>query len=227
VFGGHYNTIGSSYTILALGAYSRAVLGPVANEQIAISEIINGAAKPLALEHRPFVSASPSVEATAVAIDGEQPLFYQVSQAGFDMKLPEKALIEGLEVQRDYLDSEGREVATLSQGQEVTVRLRVRSVGSERVSNVAVIDLLPGGFEVIRSSVPRKSSYWSADYVDIREDRVVFYGSFGSSVTELRYKAKLTAAGQFVVPPAYAAAMYDRSVHGRSVAGRFQVTDSE
>jgi hypothetical protein len=115
----------------------------------------------------------------------------------------------------------------MPQGGEVTVRLRVRSVGREAVSNVAVVDLLPGGFEVIRSSVPRQSSYWSADYVDIREDRVVFYGSFDSRVTELRYRAKLTAAGQFVVPPAYAGSMYDRSAHGRSVAGSFSVADSE
>jgi len=63
--------------------------------------------------------------------------------------------------------------------------------------------------------------------VDIREDRVVFYGSFDSRVTELSYKAKLTAAGEFVIPPAYAAAMYDRSVHGRSVSGTFHVSDSE
>lgn len=227
IFGGHYNTIGSSYTILALGAWSRAVLGPVANEPIAISEIIGDAARALAVTRQPFVSASPSVEATAVAINGEQPFFYQLSQAGFDLALPQQALIEGLEVQRDYLDADGKEVTAMPQGGEVTVRLRVRSVGREAVSNVAVVDLLPGGFEVIRSSVPRQSSYWSADYVDIREDRVVFYGSFGSRVTELRYRAKLTAAGRFVVPPAYAGSMYDRSVHGRSVAGSFSVADSE
>jgi len=227
VFGGHYNTIGSAYTILALGAYSKAVLGPVADEQIAIKALIKDVANALPVTHQPFVSASPSVAATAVAIDGEKPLFYQVSQTGFDHALPQKALTAGLEVQRDYLDSDGKEVTTLAQGKEVTVRLRIRAVGRDQVSNVAVVDLLPGGFEVLRSSVPRKSSYWSADYVDIREDRVVFYGSFGSSVTELHYKAKLTAAGDFVIPPAYAGAMYDRSVHGRSVAGTFHVNDSE
>ena len=88
-------------------------------------------------------------------------------------------------------------------------------------------NLLPGGFEVIRSSVPRESSHWQSDYVDIREDRVVFYGGFGGNVTELRYRAKLTAAGEFVVPPAYAEAMYNRSIHGRSMAGRFSVSDVE
>jgi len=227
IFGGHYNTIGSAYTILALGAYSKAVMGPVSDEQITIKALIKDVATALKVERRPFVTTTPSVEATAISMTSDKPMFYQVSQTGFDHDLPQKALSEGLEVQRDYLDSEGNAVTTLEQGKEVTVRLRIRTVGRDRVSNVAVVDLLPGGFEVQRSSVPRQSSYWSADYVDIREDRVVFYGSFDSRVTELRYKAKLTAAGDFVIPPAYAGAMYDRSVHGRSVSGTFHVSDSE
>ncbi|MFO7592528.1 MAG: alpha-2-macroglobulin [Pseudomonadota bacterium] len=227
IFGGRYNTIGSAYTILALGAYSKAVLEDGSREAIVISELADDVADKLKVKQRPFVTAIPSVKADGIAIEGEQPLFYQVSQAGFDLNVPKKAVTEGLEVQRDYLDGDGDEINRLEQGKEVTVRLRIRSVGRNRVSNVAVIDLLPGGFEVIRSSVPRKSGPWTGDYVDIREDRVVFYGSFDSSVTELRYRAKLTAAGEFVVPPAYAESMYDRSIHGRSVAARFSVNDSE
>ncbi len=228
VFGGHYNTIGSAYTILALGAYSRAVLGAVANEAITISQSdAQGKQSELPVLRHPFTVATPSVEAAGVAFAAAEAIFYQVTQAGFDSELPQQALIEGLEVQRSYLDSEGNEVSRLQQGQEVTVRLRIRSVGHKLLSNVAVIDLLPGGFEVIRSSVPREANRWQSDYVDIREDRVVFYGSFGGNVTELRYQAKLTAAGEFVVPPAYAESMYNRSIHGRSMAGRFSVSDAE
>jgi len=228
VFGGHYNTIGSAYTILALGAYSRAVLGAVANEAITINEGAgDGKVTELSVLRHPFTSATPSVEASRVAFAAAEAIFYQVSQAGFDLHVPSEPLVEGLEVQRSYLDGEGNEVTTLRQGQEVTVRLRIRSVGSDYTSNVAVVDLLPGGFEVLRSSVPRDASGWQSDYVDIREDRVVFYGGFGANVTELRYKAKLTAAGEFVVPPAYAEAMYNRSIHGRSIAGRFTVSDVE
>jgi hypothetical protein len=228
VFGGHYNTIGSAYTMLALGAYSKAVSDELRGEQITFSELLEGGAKQsLATRRDPFAHASPSLDAQAVSISGTAPFFYQASQAGYDLGLPDKANSLGLEVQRDYLDSEGNIVKRLDQGKEVTVRLRIRSLDRPLVSNVAVIDLLPGGFEVLRDSVPRESRGWSADYVDVREDRVVFYGSFGSSVTELRYKAKLTASGNFVVPPAYAEAMYDRSVHGRSSGDEFQVSATQ
>ncbi len=112
------------------------------------------------------------------------------------------------------------------QGDELTVRLRVRALEG-RVTNVAVIDLLPGGFEVLRDSIAREFGRWHADYTDIREDRVVFYGSFGSAVTELSYQVKLTARGQFVVPPATAEAMYDRSARAQTPGGRFEVTAAQ
>lgn len=224
VFGGHYNTIGSAYTLLALGAYSKAMSTELADERFDISELLEGDAwKALETRRQPFVSASPSVQAKAVSIVGNAPFFYQVSQTGYDLGRPDKAISQGLEVQRDYLDKAGHAVNTLTQGEEVTVRLRIRSLDHAWIGNVAVIDLLPGGFEVIRESVPREAGGWSADYVDVREDRVVFYGGFGSRVTELRYRAKLTAAGRFVVPPAYAEAMYNRSLHGRSKGDEFQV----
>jgi uncharacterized protein YfaS (alpha-2-macroglobulin family) len=227
VFGGHYNTIGSAYTLLALGAYSKAVLGDRSELRIAMEALLEeGGQQALATEPRPFVSASLPQGAESVSINADGPFFYQVSQAGYDRVLPDKAISQGLEVQRDYLDNEGKVVKSLAQGEEVTVRLRIRSLDSPWVSNVALIDLLPGGFEVLRDSLPRKSAAWSADYTDIREDRVVIYGGFGSRVTELRYQAKLTAAGKFVVPPAYAGSMYNRSLYGRSASDEFLVNDT-
>jgi len=228
VFGGRYNTIGASYTMLALAAYGKAVESNTADGKIAIGELLaDGVKQALAVQRQPFVSATPSVQAQAVTLSGESPFFYQVSQAGFELGMTKQAISQGLEVQRDYLDSEGHEVKQLAQGQEVTVRLRIRSLESAQVDNVAVIDLLPGGFEVLRDSVPREAREWLADYVDIREDRVIFYGSFSSRVTELQYRAKLTAAGRFMVPPAYAESMYNRSVHARSLSDEFLVKDTQ
>ena len=107
------------------------------------------------------------------------------------------------------------------------MRLRVRALDGRSLNNVAVVDLLPGGFEIIRSSVSRRTFSWRADYVDIREDRVIFYGDFDSKVRELTYKVKLTAAGDFTIPPSYAESMYDRSIRAISESGRFNVTRSQ
>ena len=65
---------------------------------------------------------------------------------------------------------------------------------------------------------------WEVDYADIREDRVVFYGKVDRNLLEITYKARATNVGDFVMPAAYAEAMYDRRVFARSASGRFQVT---
>jgi uncharacterized protein YfaS (alpha-2-macroglobulin family) len=157
-------------------------------------------------------------------MDSTGPLFYLNVQSGFDRTLPTQAVRSGLEIHRDFIDDAGDVLDTAAQGQEVTVRLRIRSLEAPMVTNVAIVDLLPGGFEVIRSSVPRRVGGWQADYVDVREDRVIFYGSVETAVRTLTYRAKVTASGVFTVPPAVAESMYDRSLKASTAAGRLTVT---
>ena len=223
VFRGRYNTISAAYTILALGAYGHLDDAPLMKETVHFS-VVDGSGKEqsLAAEAKPLPRVAFAADTVKVLLSADGPLFHLLSQAGYDRNLPTEAVREKLEISRDFLDKDGNPVSELQQGQEVTVRLRLRSLG-ESVSNVAVIDLLPGGFEVLRDSVPRRVAGWNADYVDVREDRVVFYGSFDTSVRELTYRAKVTSAGEFVVPPPWAEALYDRAVRASGSAGRIKV----
>ena len=145
-----------------------------------------------------------------------------MSQTGFDRQAPREALAEGLEIYRESLNANGDPVTTAMIGDELTVRLRIRSTGRDR-SNVAVVDLLPGGFEVQSDSVHHQAGDWVADYTEVREDRVVVYGSFSDRMTEIQYRVKLTSAGHFVTPSAFAGSMYDRSIQARTKPGRFEV----
>jgi uncharacterized protein YfaS (alpha-2-macroglobulin family) len=77
--------------------------------------------------------------------------------------------------------------------------------------------------EVLTESVRDQYGGWNVDYKDVREDRVVFYGSFTDRITEISYRVKLTSAGDFVVPAAYAGSMYDRSIQANTRPGRFTV----
>jgi len=74
------------------------------------------------------------------------------------------------------------------------------------------------------SPVGADRSSFSPEYVDVREDRVVLYGTVGSSVTEYIYRIKATNTGQFVMPPAFAEGMYDRTVRARSVGSKVTVS---
>ncbi|MDP5207452.1 hypothetical protein ORI99_10485, partial [Alishewanella sp. SMS9] len=137
---------------------------------------------------------------------------------------PSKARADGVELVRDYLNSEGEKITSASQGQLLTVRLRLRSLTGATISNMVITDLLPAGFEVVRSSVPRQSGLWQADYMDIREDRVLWYGAIAPQMTELTYQVRVSTAGRFTVPVASAEAMYDNRVRAYTPAGQLEVS---
>ena len=84
-------------------------------------------------------------------------VFYQVVEAGFDRTLPEKAI----DARARCLSRVGRRKGeapsiTWHSGQPVTVKLTARSLTNDGITNVALIDLLPGGFEILRDSVRGK-----------------------------------------------------------------------
>ena len=125
-----------------------------------------------------------------------------------------------------WLDKNDQPVTRTKLGEPVHVRLKVRSVGDERFTNVAIVDLLPGGFEVVGSSLqPGVSTISGVDYVDLREDRAVFYATVSGSVLEINYQIKSSNRGEFTVPPTFAEAMYDRAVKGRGIGGKISVTE--
>ena len=128
--------------------------------------------------------------------------FSQVVEAGFDQHVPVKPVTAGLEVHRELLDKNDQPVTRTKLGESIHVRLKARSVGDESVTNVAIIDLLPGGFEVGGASLhPGVSTITGVDYVDVREDRAVFYATVSGSVLEINYQIKSSNRGEFTVPP--------------------------
>jgi len=68
-------------------------------------------------------------------------------------------------------------------------------------------------------SIASPGSDFSADYIDVREDRVVLYGSVSKEMTTFIYKIKATNAGKVVTPAIHAESMYDRSVRARGEPG--------
>ncbi|MBU2730947.1 alpha-2-macroglobulin family protein [Acidithiobacillus caldus ATCC 51756] len=96
----------------------------------------------------------------------KHPAWFSLSQSGYPRATPTKPLREGMEILREYRDAQGRPVQSLELGQEVTVRIRLRSL-KDSVDNVAIVDILPGGFEVV--SGPAKPTVASAVRSDAHE----------------------------------------------------------
>ncbi len=223
LFENRFNTLSAAYAILALGEVHRALARQNALEPPDILARSPDGPVEVELTGGEFARAVlpvavDSVDITSATGDG---VYFSVSQSGFDAEVPTAPLAQGIELDRVYLDSQGERVERVGVGDELTVRLRVRSLNG-RITNVALTDLLPGGFEIVTNSVRRQYG-GSFDYRDVREDRLVVYGSFGERMTEIRYRVKATSPGSFTLPAAYAAAMYQRDIRAHTAAGRLIV----
>ncbi|MEP1923776.1 MAG: hypothetical protein ABJJ43_12100, partial [Ekhidna sp.] len=150
--------------------------------------------------------------------------YYQVVQAGFELELPDNNVKTEIEVSKTYQTLSGDNTQEATLGEEIEVHLKFRSINNRRLHDVAIIDLLPAGLEVDAASLRNElSGTWTPDYVDVREDRVVFYGTVDTQIQEMVYKVRAINKGDFIVPPLYGESMYDRTIYGYSPNERFTV----
>jgi uncharacterized protein YfaS (alpha-2-macroglobulin family) len=236
-----YNTLSSAYLILAFDAYANA-LGATPGKVGIIEVDASGAHKALALPNdvMPRVPLDPNAARVQLSSGSGEVAYYAVTQSGFDRSPPAGELRHGIEVLREYLDSSGKPVASVQIGDEVTVHLKFRAVDRALVPDVALVDLLPGGFEPVMQEAPPPTSNdnapapataaslpglagsrsnWQVSHADVREDRVVFIGDLTGQAAEVTYRIKATNSGRFAIPPAYAESMYERGIQARTAAG--------
>ncbi|MGL4316457.1 MAG: alpha-2-macroglobulin family protein [Pseudomonas sp.] len=183
--------------------------------------------------------------------EGDAPAFYMLSEAGYDRGAPDTVLSQGLEVTHEYIGLDGEALQQVKVGEEFLVRLRLRAKDFDQVQQVAVVDLLPGGTEPVynQPAVVTPSgdegdegseedsqepswqppvgepgqSTWQPEFADVRDDRVVLYGTVYRAAATFVYRVRATNAGTFGTPPAYAEGMYDTTQQARGKAGKLQI----
>ncbi|HEY9133170.1 MAG TPA: alpha-2-macroglobulin [Dyella sp.] len=248
---GWFNTYSSSMVILALDAYANGT-------QVDVSKLGIGAVKadgsiaPVGKAEGMLQTATWSATAARLRLtnDTALPAWYVISQSGYDRDAPTQAQRDGVEITRDYTDANGKPVDQVSIGQEIDVHLKIRSTTNRYVGDLAIVDLLPGGFDPViqppppvvdqqagdnsesdqggdstvkasawRSPIAVGKWTWNLQYADVREDRVVLYGTATPEVGEFVYRIKATNAGKFIVPPAFGESLYDRKIQARAPGG--------
>jgi len=250
VSGGQANSLSAAYTLLALDAYAKTSTGTV---KLGITEVRkDGNRRALALPAGAMPKAAIPETAARVEFSKDGPLraYYIVNESGFDRNQPAKELSQGIEIFREFVDAKGTPLTRVTVGQEFFVRLRLRSTQRDRVPQIAVVDLMPGGVEAVLElqpladtstagidpalarqrtvasalpiGVPGQSN-WFPSHVDLREDRLVLYGHAARDVGTFVYRVRATNAGVFQTPPAFAEGMYNRTVTGLSPAGKLEI----
>ena len=236
----YYQSLSAARLVMAIDTYAARAAQSAAGK-VGISAL-NAANVAKALEvpqQLALAKLAVPLDSTGLKLNngGEFPLFYGWSESGYEKSVPRESVAKGLEIIREFLDAKGNVVSEAQVGDELTARVRVRATERSQIEQVALVDVLPGGLEPVLTApadddapdmplwkrrLGGKSS-WAIEYADIREDRVVFYGTVGNTMTEVTYRVRATNAGSFVVPAAYGEAMYERRIYGRSAGAAFKV----
>jgi uncharacterized protein YfaS (alpha-2-macroglobulin family) len=215
------NTVFSGYASLALSAYGQPAQTQTA--PLSITEtLMDGTAKDFPSLDSHYIQANLSEEAKEVVFNNpnRENAFYQFIQAGFEKNSPTKSAGKGLEIYREYQNTSAKIVNSIPLGGEIEVHIKVRALEDRYLNNIAVVDLLPGGFEVIRDSVKSEN----IDYVDIREDRVIFFLGVDSTMKELIYRIKATNLGEYQASAILAESMYDPNIYAHGTPSSIVVS---
>lgn len=249
--GNRIDSLSAASTLLALDAYAKAA---GAAGKLGIAEIAkDGRERALAVPPGAMPKADVSAGAAQVQFSkaGALAAYYAVNESGFDRNPPASAVNQGIEVFHEFLDLNGNVITRAKVGEEFLVRVRLRATKRDRVPQVAVVDLLPGGTEAVLELRPAADSgapdadpaaarqrtgrnaalpiglpdrsNWAPQHVDVRDDRVVLYGDITKNAGTFVYRVRATNAGVFQAPPAFAEGLYDPKTTGISLAGKLEI----
>ncbi len=248
VSGGQTTSLSAAWALYALDAYAKAVgtTGKFGIGQIGKDGVDRSLTLPAG--SMPKVAIPMGAAKVRFSKEGRVAGYYTVNESGFDRNAPVPTS-QGIEIIREFTDMNGNTITQAKVGQEFLIRLRLRATKKDKVEQVAVVDLLPGGVEsvlelqpVADSSTPgvdpasaKPSGYgalpigvaaksnWVPDHVDVRDDRLVLYGTVSRDTGTFSYRVRATNPGVFQAPPAFAEGMYDRKVGGLGTAGRLEI----
>ncbi len=137
-----------------------------------------------------------------------------------------------IKVRRTYLTRNGITAGnTFDLNDLIVVHITLESLTGKEVSNVVVTDMLPAGFEIENSRLNNLPSMsWikkksTADYVDIRDDRINIFTSANGKVQDFYYMVRAVSPGRFVLGPIQADAMYDGNYHSYNGAGKIIIKE--
>jgi uncharacterized protein YfaS (alpha-2-macroglobulin family) len=181
----------------------------------------------------------------AVRNTSGRPLYATVSVRGIAKSGDEDVASNGLTVDIRYSDAAGQPLTSVSrlvQGSDLIADITVVNASQRRLTNLALTQLVPAGWEIRNERMdggdglgtttpeqPRNNWTWwwgpdgsndatrrEAEYVDIRDDRVMQYFSLRKGET-ISFRTRVNAAylGRYYLPGLSTEAMYDVTQHAR------------
>ncbi|MBX2972836.1 MAG: hypothetical protein KF797_07030 [Flavobacteriales bacterium] len=168
---------------------------------------------------------TPDGKATAAITNtGKSGIYLRYVRTGTPLAGEEKAASRGLNMSVTYTDMKGAAIdpSRIEQGTDFMAVVKLTHPGVvDGYQQLALTQVFPSGWEIRNNRMEGSESAVQASYFtyqDVRDDRVMTYFDLwrGNTVT---FKLMLNAAytGRYYLPGASCEAMYDHTVHARSV----------
>lgn len=152
-----------------------------------------------------------------LAVEGEGSCYYYWSAFGIQRDSYVEEYEREIQARRRYFNKDGEELARqFAHGDLIVAEITVKAL-TANLENVVVVDMLPAGFEIenprleSRAGIPwLRAQDFKPDYLDIRDDRLIFFGTFPRQrERKFYYALRAVTQGEFTLPPITAEAMYD------------------
>jgi uncharacterized protein YfaS (alpha-2-macroglobulin family) len=190
--------------------------------------------------------ALPAPPATGLPLTvkntSDRKLFVTAAMRATPASGEEEASSNGLTIEVRYTDAEGKaiDVGKITQGADLIAQITLKNAGKRTLDNIALSQLVPAGWEIRNDRLENVGTegereqdpgayrrYWwvpaanrnsmrTAEYTDIRDDRVLRYFSLNGGES-IFFETRVNAAylGRFYLPGVTAEAMYEATQHAR------------
>ncbi|MYC75765.1 alpha-2-macroglobulin family protein [Candidatus Poribacteria bacterium] len=152
-----------------------------------------------------------------LSVKGDGSCYYYWSAFGVQRDSFIEEYEHELQVRRRYFNKDGEErTGTFTHRELIIAEVNVKAL-TANLENVVVVDMLPTGFEIENPLLESregiswlKAQDFKPDYIDIRDDRLIFFGTFPRQrERKFYYALRAVTQGEFTLPPIVAEAMYD------------------
>lgn len=148
--------------------------------------------------------------------NGEAPVFARVIRSGIPIEGNEESVNRNINFKIYYTDMNGAPVniTNLRQGTNFKAEVTITNPGLKgEYSEIALTQIFPSGWEIINTRLDGSETKSEAEYMDIRDDRVMHYFDLKPN-KQVSFTVLLNATyqGRFYLPSVSVGAMYDNSI---------------
>ncbi len=152
ISGNRVSSLSAAYTLLALDAYAKA-----AAPKVKLGIVLGGQRQASTSK----VNVPVGIRTFNSPGRARSRLTIPSMSRALTATRPHLKSIKGSEVIHEFLDLKGNVTTSVKVGEEFWVRLRLRTINREHLSQVAVVDLLPGGVEPTLDRQAGPGSNWT------------------------------------------------------------------